>query len=89
MSLWSCAQLPDKRTIILLQNRTRAIGYLHGYPHILRIIKLVLNPYEIAQNNQQTTYQSKLHTKVQSNSICYNDLFVFVLIMIFIRVTGG
>jgi hypothetical protein len=30
---------------------------------------ILLKPYEIARNNRQTTYQSKLHTTVQSNSI--------------------
>ena len=58
-------------------------------------IKLSLIPllksYEIHQNNQQTTYQSMLHTTVQSNSIhslSYIYLFVFVL-MHFIHVAGG
>jgi len=51
-----------------------------------------LKPYKIARNNRQTTYHSKLHTTVQSNSIClliYNDLFVFVLMHLIIRVAGG
>ena len=50
----------------------------------------VLKTYEIARNIQQTTYQSKLHTTVQSNYLyllSYNDLFVFVL-MHLIRVAG-
>ena len=31
----------------------------------------MLKPYEIARNNPQTIYQSKLHTTVQPNSISY------------------
>ena len=51
---------------------------------------VLLKPYEIARNNRQTTYQSELHTTVQSNSIyllSYNDLFVFAL-MHLLRVAG-
>jgi len=51
----------------------------------------LLKPYEIARNNRQTTYQSKLYTTAQSNHVyllSYNDLFVFVL-MHLIRVEGN
>ena len=67
------------------------LGVLYLIRVRLVVIEIVLKPYEIARNNRQTTYQSKLLQKtVQPNStylLSYNDLFVFAL-MHLICVTG-